>query len=264
MTIPQHEVYAIRYGHHLRTANHNFIQTQGDPLRPMPMDYFIWLIRCADGRHVLVDTGFTEASAVRRGRVMLRTPEKGLAAMGAPPDSIADVVITHLHYDHAGNVVSFPAAKFWLQEREMQFSTGKYMCHDFFRLAYEPEDVSAIVSRHFESRLQLIDGDYELEPGITLHWVGGHTAGLQVVRVFTPSGWLVLASDLLHYDANLDLHSPFPIVFRPDQTFDGYARIRGMVSDRRMIVPGHDPAVMQRYARDPSDPDFTVQLWRPL
>lgn len=259
-----HEVFAIRYGHHRRVAAQNFINPPADAQAPMPMDYFVWLIRCADGSHVVVDTGFNEAAAARRGREFLGSPLEGLARLGVAAASVSDVVVTHLHYDHAGNTAAFPNARFWLQERELQFSTGKYMCHDFFRLAYDAEDVAAMVGRLFHQRVQAVDGDAELKPGISLHLVGGHTAGLQVVRVRTPAGWVVLASDLFHYYANRDQRSPFPIVYRPEQTLEAFARVGTLASSEALVVPGHDPLVMTRFAREPLDADFTVRLWEPL
>lgn len=260
----EHEVFAIRYARHDRTAAQNFIHPPGDHDAAMPMDYFVWLIRSASGRHVVVDTGFNAAAAQRRGREFLRCPTAGLALLGSDAAQVSDVVITHLHYDHAGNVDRFPSARFWLQESEMRFSTGKYMCERFFTLAYHPEDVVAMVRKVFDGRVQFVDGDAELMPGVSLHWVGGHTGGLQIVRVRTQAGWLVLASDLCHYYANRALGSPFPIVFRPDQMLDGFKRAGALASHERLVVPGHDPDVMRRFAPEPADPQFSVRLWQPL
>src|SRR5690348_586994 len=121
----QYEVYALKYAHHERRAAENFIG--GDPHDgPMPLDYFVWLIR-GEGRELLVDTGFSRAMAARRGREHLRCPAEGLRLLGADAARIRDVVITHLHYDHVGNFELFPAATFHLQEREMGYATGKYM-----------------------------------------------------------------------------------------------------------------------------------------
>ena len=65
MSAPQYEVYAIKYAHHARTAKENFLG--GDPHDgPMPMDYFVWLVRGA-GREIVVDTGFNEFFRVVRG-----------------------------------------------------------------------------------------------------------------------------------------------------------------------------------------------------
>lgn len=258
-----HRVYAIRYGRHARTASQNFINPPENPARSMPMEYFIWAIVSPDGKATVVDTGFSAASGQRRGREMLRDPVDGLATLGIRADAVDNVVITHLHYDHAGNTAAFPRAKFWLQERELTFTTGRSMCRDFFRLAYEPEHVQAMVASLFNGRLSLVDGDMDLEPGVSLHWVGGHTAGLQVVRVVTESGPIVLASDLFHYYENFEVQSPFPIVYRPDEMLDGFVRVRSLVTDLRALIPGHDPLIMDRFEAEPKDPEHTVQLWRP-
>jgi glyoxylase-like metal-dependent hydrolase (beta-lactamase superfamily II) len=258
-----HRVYAIKYGHLERTARTNFIHPPGDHDAAMPMDYFLWLILCDSGRRIVVDTGYNARVARERGRMMLRHPADGLVRMGVDPRLVEDVVITHLHYDHAGNVEVFPKARFWLQEREMQFTTGKYMCRDFFRLAYEREDIVAMVNALFDQRLELVDGDAEVEPGVTLHRVGGHTAGLQMVRVATEAGPVVLASDLFHYYANLELAQPFPIVYSPTELMDSFERAKSFVKGGGWLVPGHDPLVMKRFRPEPSDPEFTVRLWEP-
>ncbi|VTU41596.1 N-acyl homoserine lactonase family protein [Variovorax sp. RA8] len=258
-----HRVYAIKYGHLERKARTNFINPPGDHDADMPMDYFLWLVRCESGRTIVIDTGYNACVARQRGRTMLRHPADGLAQMGVNPQLVEDVVITHLHYDHAGNVEAFPKARFWLQESEMQFTTGKYMCRDFFRLAYEREDVVAMVDALFDNRLHFVDGDAEIEPGVTLHHVGGHTAGLQVVRVQTEAGPVVVASDLFHYYANFDHAQPFPIVYSPTQLLDSFERAKALVKDGGWLVPGHDPLVMSRFRAEPEDPEFTVRLWEP-
>lgn len=137
MKPPMHEVFAIRYARHERTASANFINPPGDPAAAMPLDYFVWLIRSPQGRNVVVDTGFGPEAAARRGRRLMRSPVEALARLGVDASKVEDVVVTHLHCGHAGNIAEFPAARFWLQSREMDFSTGKYMCHAFFRLAYD-------------------------------------------------------------------------------------------------------------------------------
>jgi glyoxylase-like metal-dependent hydrolase (beta-lactamase superfamily II) len=91
------------------------------------------------------------------------------------------------------------------------------------------------------------DGDVELFPGISLHLIGGHTMGLQVVRVATRRGWVVLASDASHFYANMEQIRPFPIVWSVADMVDGYAKLRSLADSPAHIIPGHDPLVMQRY-----------------
>jgi glyoxylase-like metal-dependent hydrolase (beta-lactamase superfamily II) len=105
------------------------------------------------------------------------------------------------------------------------------------------------------------DGDAQLAPGISLHHIGGHTMGLQVVRVATRRGWLVLASDASHFYANMEQGRPFPIVWSVADMVDGYERLRSLAASREHIIPGHDPLVMQRYpAPDRSLEGVAVRL----
>jgi glyoxylase-like metal-dependent hydrolase (beta-lactamase superfamily II) len=240
-----YEVYALKYAHHARRAAENFIG--GDPHDgPMPLDYFVWLIR-GNGREVLVDTGFSRAMAAKRGRDHLRCPAQSLRLLGADAATIRDVVVTHLHYDHVGNFELFPAATLHLQEREMRYATGRHMCSECFRGAFEVEDVVGMVRRVYEGRVRFHRGDSELFPGISLHLIGGHTMGLQVVRVATRGGWLVLASDASHFYANMEGERPFPIVWSVAEMVDGYRRMRNLAESPAHIVPGHDPLVLERF-----------------
>ena len=247
----EYEVYAIKYAHHHRRASENFIG--GDPHDgPMPLDYFVWLIR-GGGREVVVDTGFSAAMAMKRGRDHIRCPTEGLRTLGCDASTVKDVVITHLHYDHVGNFDLFPNATLHLQDVEMHYATGRHMGEERHRFAYEVEEVVGMVRRVYEKRVHFHSGDEEIAPGISLHLIGGHTMGMQAVRVATRRGWLVLASDASHFYANMEQTRPFPIVFSLPDMVAGYERLRALAASPAHIIPGHDPLVMQRYPA-PSKP----------
>lgn len=254
------EVYAIRYAHHGdRRASENFIG--GDPHDgPMPLDYYVWAIVGAE-RSFVVDTGFDEAMARRRKRQLLRSPADGLKLIGLDPARVEDVIVTHMHYDHAGNHAMFPNAAYHVQDREMQYCTGRCMCHPAMRGAFEAEDVAAMVRKLFEGRVRFHDGSDELAPGVSVHRIGGHTMGLQVVRVRTRRGWVVLASDASHLYANMEEGRPFPIVHNLADMLEGYETLRRLASSPAHIVPGHDPLVLRRYpAAKPGLEEIAVRL----
>ena len=245
MSTPQYEIYALKYAHHERRASENFIAGDAHD-GPMPLDYYVWLVR-GEGREIVVDTGFSAAMAAKRGREHLRCPAAGLALLGVEAKRVQDVVITHLHYDHVGNFDLFPAATLHLQELEMRYASGRYMCSECFRGAYEVEDIVGVVRRVYDGRVRFHDGDAELAAGISLHHIGGHTMGLQVLRVATRRGWVVLASDASHFYANMEQARPFPIVWSVADMLDGHARMRALAQSPEHIIPGHDPLVMERY-----------------
>lgn len=250
-----YEVYAIKYARHERTARENFIG--GDPHDgPMPLDYYVWAI-VGDDRVFVVDTGFDREAATRRGRQLLRLPSEGLKAIGLEPGTIEDVIITHMHYDHAGNHDLFPNARYHLQDREMIYCTGRCMCHEALRGAFEAEDVTAMVRRVFAGRVAFHDGEAELAPGVSVHRIGGHTDGMQAVRVRTRRGWVVLASDASHLYANMEEGRPFPIVYNVGDMLEGYRKLRELAESPEHVIPGHDPEVLRRY---PS-PNGAMQGW---
>jgi glyoxylase-like metal-dependent hydrolase (beta-lactamase superfamily II) len=160
---------------------------------------------------------------------------------------VKDVVITHLHYDHVGNFDLFPAATLHLQDVEMHYATGRHMGEERHRFAYEVEEVVGMVRRVYENRVRFHNGDGEIAAGISLHLIGGHTMGMQAVRVATRRGWVVLASDASHFYANMEQTRPFPIVFSVPDMVAGYDRLRSLAASPGHVIPGHDPLVMQRY-----------------
>ena len=245
MTAPAYEIYALNYAHHERSASQNFIG--GDPHDgPMPLDYFVWLVR-GEGRELLVDTGFNAAAAARRQRRLVRPVEQALSLMGVEAGNVRDVVITHLHYDHVGNFDLFPRATFHLQDLEMQFATGRCMCHEPMRHAFDVEDVVGMVRNVYAGRVRFYSGDAQLAPGISIHLIGGHTMGLQVVRVATRRGHVVLASDASHFYANMDEGRPFPIVYNVADMMEGWGKLRALADSASHVIPGHDPQVLERY-----------------
>jgi glyoxylase-like metal-dependent hydrolase (beta-lactamase superfamily II) len=240
-----YEVYAIRYATVMRPAAQSFIDA--DPHESARrLDYFVWFARNAR-RTVVIDTGFNADAARRRKREFLRSPAEGLKLLDVDAAAVETVILTHLHYDHVGNFDLFPRATFHLQDLEMSYATGRYMANGHFSHAYEVEEVVGMVREVYRGRVSFHDGAAEIAPGITVHHVGGHTAGLQSVRVWTRVGWVVLASDASHYYANMVDGRPFPIVADVTKMVDGWRMLRELASSPRLVVPGHDPLVMERY-----------------
>jgi glyoxylase-like metal-dependent hydrolase (beta-lactamase superfamily II) len=245
MTDDTWEVYAIKYARVSRRSPDNFVGGDAHDV-DMPLNYYVWLI-AGKNRNIVVDTGFGEEMAKKRDRQILRPVAEGLGALGVAPEKVEDVVITHMHYDHAGNLPLFPRARFHLQDSEMEFATGRCMCHAMMRHGYEADDVVHMVRCVFDQRVEFHDGPREIAPGVELHHIGGHTKGLQSVRVRTRRGWVVLASDASHFYAHMEQDRAFPILYNLADMLEGFKTLRRLATSSKHIIPGHDPLVMDRY-----------------
>ena len=245
MTDIDYELIAIRYATRDARRSGHFIG--GDPHDgPMPMDYFVWVAK-GGGQTFVIDTGFNAEVAERRQRTFLRCPVETLRELDIEPGAIEDVILTHLHYDHVGNFDRFPKARFHLQERELAYATGRYMRYPRLSHSFEVEDVCGIVRLNYANRVLFYDGNAELAPGLTVHAVGGHSAGLQFVRVKTARGFVVLASDVTHFYENMASQRPFTTAFHIGEMLEGFDRLLALASSESHIVPGHDPLVMKLY-----------------
>ena len=220
----EYELFAIRYATRQARRHEHFIG--GDPHDgPMPMDYFVWLARNAD-RAVVIDIGFTAESG-----------------------------------DHVGNFHKFRNARFHLQEPEMHYAVGRHMRHRQLARSFEPDDVCGIVRLNFDGRVVYHNGPADILPGITLVPTGGHSAGLQFVKVNTRRGVVVLASDVSHFYENMETYRPFTTAFHIGDMLDAFDTLRAHAASPDLIVPGHDPLVMQRYpAASPELKGIVVRL----
>ena len=210
------------------------------------MDYFVWAV--VDAKKIwVVDTGFDTLDAKNRERNLIRNVAEGLKTIGIEANEVEDLILTHLHYDHIGGMAQFPKTRFHLQEKEINYATSRHMATPALNHAFTVDHISALIREVYMGRVLFYDGDAELAPGLSIHLVGGHSMGLQVVRVRTELGWMILASDATHYYENMETVRPFPIVYNVGDMVAGYNRMRQLADSPRYIIPGHDPLVFNRY-----------------
>ena len=256
---PIYELYAIRYaGNARRHRGHNYILAD-DPERLEPMGYFSWVAIGPAGA-IVIDTGLRREKALQRGYDYAGPPHTVLPSLGVDPAEVSTVILTHMHYDHIGNLDAFPNARFHLQAAEMAYVTGPLMAKPWFRMAYEVDEIQQSIAYLHEGRLDLHGPEAEIAPGLTVHWVGGHCAGQEVVRVRTRRGWVVLASDALHYFEELEKSLPFAVAHSIADMMLAHDRILQLADTRDHIVPSHDPQLMLRYPAP--RPDLEGQVIR--
>jgi glyoxylase-like metal-dependent hydrolase (beta-lactamase superfamily II) len=253
------EVFAIKYAdRNARTRTDSFIFDDNHSA-PHAMDYFMWVLRRGTDI-ILVDTGYDEAEATRRDRPIRRDPVSALAPLGIKPEDITTLILTHLHYDHAGGLHMFPNATIHLQAAEMAYATGPCMCHETLKMPFTADHICETVQRLYSGRVVFHDGDGQVAPGVTVHCIGGHSRGLQAVRVETEVGAMCLASDASHFYENFLTGKPFPIVVDLQNMLDGFSTIQTLASHRNLVVPGHDPLVRELFPSEKAD--FVFRLDR--
>jgi glyoxylase-like metal-dependent hydrolase (beta-lactamase superfamily II) len=215
---------------------------------PVDMDYFFWVLKNAD-RTIVIDTGFSKVGGENRKRTFLVEPSAAFAELGVNGADAPDVVITHAHYDHAGNLDLFPDSRVIMSAVEFEFWTSKLADRRQFKHSSEPADLDQIQRAHDEGRLVLFDDKYEVAPGVDLITVGGHTPGQAIVLVQTDEGPVLLASDSIHYMEEYEKDLPFMFVADLPGMYTAFDTIRSMMDTgvARHLVAGHDPDTLNRF-----------------
>ena len=242
-----YQIFALKYAEDTTRTHAQCFVSSTDTQRLNPLNYYVWVIQ-NERRTICVDTGFGRTEASARGRDLSIEPADALRQLNIEADALDDVIITHLHYDHAGTLPAFPNATFHLQEAEMRYATGPCMCEGHLREPFTADHVCEMVQAVYSGRVHFRDGDGAIAPGITVHKIGGHSRGLQAVRVMTERGPVVLASDAAHFYENYEQRSPFVIVVDMEDMLAGYTRLTELADgDPTRVIPGHDPRVFDRY-----------------
>jgi glyoxylase-like metal-dependent hydrolase (beta-lactamase superfamily II) len=258
------EVIVVRYGTRQTTKSecyYNF-RAYREPDAEITMDYFFWIFRNAD-QTIVIDTGFSPEAAAARRRQPLVSPADALARLGIDPLEVKLLVLTHAHYDHAGNLGLYPNAKIVMSRREFEFWGTDMGQRPQYAHHIDPLDIQRIQALHRDGRITLLDERRNtLIPGIELFEIGGHTPGQMAVVVEMPEGPVILASDAIHYYEELELDRPFAVLDSLADMYQGYEQIREWLQrPGAVVIPGHDPEVMNRFAPvDPSDPSFAVRI----
>jgi glyoxylase-like metal-dependent hydrolase (beta-lactamase superfamily II) len=241
------EVYAIKYATRYVNRNEYFFgYHEVDEQYSLPMDYYVW-VATSTNQTIVIDTGFTAEVSKKRERTYLRSPTETLKLLGVDVNSVPLVILTHMHYDHIGNIDKFPNATFVIQEDEMSFWTGRYASKDHFKSVVEEDDIAFLVRKNLNGNVRFVKGSEEIVPGVSVHLVGGHSAGLQVLKIKTKKGNVILASDAAHYYFNLIENKPFSVVHDLPKMYYALEVLNSLVDSKNLIIPGHDPKLMNLY-----------------
>ncbi|MDQ3918909.1 MAG: N-acyl homoserine lactonase family protein [Acidobacteriota bacterium] len=245
-----YEVYALSYGVYPDFPV-SALLAGADKGRKIDLQMMIWLLRGPGGKNILVDTGCYHESVVKdKGIRSLIKPTEAIAKLGLSPGDITDVIITHMHWDHADGVDLFPNAKVWIQRDEYDYYTGAAWQPGGKHGGIEPSDVLTLVKLNTEGKVNLVDGDdREIIDGIRVYTGGRHTYASQYVGVRTAGGTVVIASDNMYLYENLQKHAPIAQTFDAGSNLRAQDRMRQLASRPDLIVPGHDPEVFVRFPK---------------
>ncbi len=243
---PTYEVYAVEYARLVGFGANNLI-LGADPARKIDGSMMIWVIK-GEGRIILVDAGFYRQEFLDSWKANVAdfvNPSVAVAKLGIKPEDVTDIVISHMHWDHADGADLFPKARVWVQRAEYEHYR---VPANLPRTGVFASDVDMFGRIAAAGRLKLVDGDGQMiAPGVRAYVGGRHTKESQYVSVPVKSGTAVIASDNLYLYENLERRRPIAATWDTVSNLAAQSRMVTIAGGARLVVPGHDPAVFKRF-----------------
>jgi glyoxylase-like metal-dependent hydrolase (beta-lactamase superfamily II) len=244
----KYEVYAVRFATITGFPAASLV-AGADRGRRLDIAMMFWVLKGADGRVALFDTGFHRDRYLKQFAVRdFISPAEAIVPLGIRPEDVTDVFISHMHWDHAGGLDLFPSARVWIQRDEYSYYTGDAWQARNTHGGIDADDVVELVQRNVQGKVTFVNGDDETSiSGIGFGVGGRHTWASQFVTVATRSGIVVLASDNMYLYENLERHAAIAQTLDAASNVKTQNRMAGLATEPRLLVPGHDPAVFDRF-----------------
>ncbi len=240
----QYEVYQIQYS---RLENYpvDAILFATDRGKTMTLPFSYTYLK-GGGHEYMFDTGYTDvALGLKYGAPQgaWSSIADNLSKLGTSPDRIEAVMIGHMHWDHAGGVMEFPKATFFVQKKEIEFAAGEITQKKHTMAGFNEQDILNMVKLNWEGRVKVLNGDTaEVLPGISLWLTPGHTAGTETATVPSRKGVIVLAGDTVYTNRNLDEMIPLGFGYDLTQMLQSFDKVKMLLGAKGTLVPGHDPS----------------------
>jgi glyoxylase-like metal-dependent hydrolase (beta-lactamase superfamily II) len=252
-----YRVFALKYLDASRGSASN-AAPGADPSDSVSNCFMVWLLKGDDGRHILVDAGYIDTSAIPNEKYV--RPDLVLQRMNVNPSEITDLILTHPHWDHIGGITLFPEAKIWMQKADFDYYVSGKWKEDGYSRGFSEEYIPDILNVRSEGRLKLVEGDsIELMPGIRAFTGSRHSFENMYLLINENSkdDRIILASDASWFYYNLDHLLSVPLVIDPEAYVRALKRMKTMVSDPDLIIPGHDDLVFSKF---PEVADWIVKI----
>jgi len=203
-----------------------------------------------EDRRILVDTGLGDRWPDKLKKIYAIDRRPGhllreLVADGVSPESITDVILTHLHFDHCGGAIrqgdhgpepTFPKARFWVQKQHWHWAQNPT---ERDQASFRLEDFAPLADT---GRLELVDGLQEIMPGVTVRPINGHTPSQQMVEFDSGEGVVVYCGDLIPFASQV--RAPWIMGFdlNPLLTLNEKKEFLSRAAEEKfMLVFEHDP-----------------------
>jgi glyoxylase-like metal-dependent hydrolase (beta-lactamase superfamily II) len=246
----KYEVYAVRYAT-LAGFRVSGLVAGADASRRMDIAMAIWVLKGIDGRIAVVDTGFHRPQYFSQFTVRdFISPSEAIAPLGIRSDDVTDIFLTHAHWDHAGGIDLFPRARVWIQKDEYDYYTGEAWQQRTTHGGIDADDMIELVKRNLQGKVSFVRGDDDTAiSGVTFGVGGKHTWQSQFVVVHGIRHEVVLASDNMYLYENLERHAAIAQTLDAVSNLRTQDRMKSLASEPRFLIPGHDPAVFERFDR---------------
>jgi glyoxylase-like metal-dependent hydrolase (beta-lactamase superfamily II) len=250
----RYEIYALKFGERVSRIAASDIAVGTPRKDSVQVCFMYWLLKGADGKTILIDAGFTEDADINSEVISYVRPDMMLDKLKIRPEDITDIIVTHPHWDHIGGIDLYPKAMVWMQKEDYEYFVGQAWQWDGNSNGFNKKDVIRIVQRNLDGKVQLIKGDnVEIMPGIKVFTGSRHTYAAQYVLVESDEERVILASDNSWFYYNVESGLPIPVGMDEKAYAANLKRMKSMVKDMDLIIPGHDPLVFSRFPKVAED-----------
>lgn len=251
---PNYEIFAIKFAERTLKTPLSDIAVGATDDDSLNVVFMYWLLKGNNGKIILIDAGFTDDMTINPKFITWSPPEKMLAKINIKPEEVTDIILTHPHWDHMGGISLYPNAQVWMQREDYNYFVNDAWQAGGNNAGFNKSDVIKLVQKNLDSKLTLVHGDnIEILPGIKVFIGSKHTFESQYVLVNSDSNPVIIASDNAWFYYNLISLLPIPFTFDSKAYSENLQRMKTMVSNMDLIIPGHDPLVFSKFPKVTDD-----------